>query len=72
MLALFAAQAFAADMLVYQERPVAREYRAVRTSAYVEAAPLSCNDLLVEYRAPLYEPRTEILRFCEGQSYRYR
>lgn len=70
--ALVTAPTFAADMLVYEERPVVRDYRPVRATAYVEAQPMRCDDLRVEYRAPLYPPRTEIVRFCNEASYRYR
>lgn len=63
-----AVPAVAADMLVYDQQPVRQEYRPVRAAAYVQERPLHCGDLIVEYRAPLYPPRTEIVRICRDPS----
>lgn len=63
-----AAPVFAADMLRYDGQAAVRDYRPMHTRVYADVRPLDCSDLIIEYRAPLYPPHTDLVRVCEQPS----
>ncbi|MBO3760555.1 hypothetical protein [Ciceribacter sp. L1K22] len=73
LLVIGASPAVGADMLYQTERPVVVQQRAaaVVAPASVAVRPVRCDEYYIEYRAPLYDPRVEIIRQCDRQIVRY-